>query len=285
MEISVQELGWGFVRTCFKLYQNSGIFVYLFLIAMFFLFLRKKAGWERPLGYFIILLFLTVFNPLISAKVVEKLNMSFEFYRFIWILPISVVIAYSLTFVLFDKERKAWIRYGFLCACLLLILFPGKTILAKGLEQAENLYKIPKEVIQVCDIIKNDFDEQKKAGLYLPDERIRVAAEFEWIVLLNQYDPSIELTLTYGRVSSLRAIEDRDISELPVDLQVRRQIMHGMLDYEELGGTVFSDAINVSRTHYIIIRTDSQARPFVEGCSVLKISEISDYIVYRVIPY
>lgn len=284
MEIQIEELGMAFVKACFEQFQNGGVFIGLFLAAIAVLGIRRHRQWGMFLACFTILLFLTVFNPLLITGIVSKLHMDAEYYRFLWILPIAVVTAYGLTRLLFVRKKKL-LSYMILAVCLALLLFPGKTILGRELALADNLYKVPDELIEVCEVIKKDFEACQEEGIFYPEEQLRVAAEFEWIVLMNQYDPSIELTLTYEGVSQLRALEETEYSELPVSLQCRRRIMYGLLDGMDQEGTALSDAFNVSRTHYIVVREDSQALPLVEKCSYEKIAIVGAYCLYRMIPY
>lgn len=91
--IYLEELGLNFVKTCFTTYNGN-----IFLIGIFFaavlLFLFKSKNVEQYISIYTIFLFLTIFNPIPAQIVFGYFGMDEVYYRFFWLLPINIVIAY-----------------------------------------------------------------------------------------------------------------------------------------------------------------------------------------------
>ena len=100
MPIQITEAGVDFIRQCLQTYQGETWFLLLFAGAMLLLFWLKDPE-SRTLRlllwpYFTVLV-CTVYNILIMQVFIRKLNLSGEYYRFFWLLPLGIVIPYVCT--------------------------------------------------------------------------------------------------------------------------------------------------------------------------------------------
>ena len=135
MDISVQEWGLSFVLENFKRFQGEGVFLLLWSISLLLFVLCVKKGWKKGLIFYFIGLFLTVFNPIFATPVVQILGTDDEYYRLIWLLPITIMIAWMVTFIT-EKGKKTVVWLALCMVCAVAVAIPGKSILAKGLQPA-----------------------------------------------------------------------------------------------------------------------------------------------------
>lgn len=194
MDIQVSDYGMGFVLECFRRFQGEGVFFLSFaLAALVFLRVAKKEE-RRSAGSYFLLLAVSVYNPLAITFVIDKLRLADEYYRFLWLLPVTVLAAW-LGAWLVRRFSRPFVQAGVCVACMLLLAVPGKSILARGLMRAENLYKIPDEVIEISETL------HALSG----KEEVTVYVDFDLAVLFNQYDPSCRMVMSYGDVADFRS--------------------------------------------------------------------------------
>lgn len=134
--------------------------------------------------------FLVVFFCPLTAKIIIDVCIGKSVYwRMLWLLPAPLIIAAAGTkFVMHFEGRWKRLATGMLVAGC--IVFSGTCVYAPGSTpyvKAQNLNKIPQEVVSVCRQIR-DF-----AG----DQEVCVTSPYEFNVYIRQYDASIGQT--FGR--------------------------------------------------------------------------------------
>ena len=79
----------------FRDYMGTGMIVIWYLIALLYLWMKEKRRYMRILFiYMPVVLLVLYFNPLF-AQLVYKVTGDEVYYRILWLLPITVVIAYT----------------------------------------------------------------------------------------------------------------------------------------------------------------------------------------------
>ena len=75
------------------------------------------------------------------------------YYRVLWLIPMYVVIGYAACKLIFSLKNVVWQRVG-LVATLVVVMLSGSIVYANQyMSRAENLYHIPQDAIDVCDVI------------------------------------------------------------------------------------------------------------------------------------
>lgn len=233
----------------FQKYGGNGLIVSWFLVAWFYLLLKEKKKQNRIIFVYmpacILLLF---FNPLFYRIFVD-ITEDAIYFRFLWILPISVVIAYSVISLVNGLKGKKKIIFGVIASGIIMI--SGKLVYTNPLfERADNLYHVPWEVVEICDTIKVEGRE--------------VMAVFprEFLLYVRQYSPYV--CMPYGR----EAFEDGDSFFWLMEQDV--------IDAEELA--------LVSKEHgchYVILNKAKMLIGSLEANDYIVIKEIGDYLLYR----
>ncbi|MEE3495026.1 MAG: hypothetical protein VZR06_07695 [Butyrivibrio sp.] len=110
-----------------------------------------------------------------------------EYYRLLWLIPQYIVLAYAACLILNKIKRDAVKRATFVIM-LLVIVFTGKYVYTEGvyMKKAENLYHIPQDVIDICELVAPE-DEEERVTVAFPEE-------LTWFV--RQYDSNI--LMPYG---------------------------------------------------------------------------------------
>ena len=167
--------------TIFKNYCGTGIFPLLFLAVVVYLLVTEKEKRIRVIlvessAVITILFFLPIFK-----MVMDKLDEG-TYYRLLWMLPMTIVIAYAGV-----KVFGRYHRIGFVVLAVLFILTGSCVYKNQYVSKAENRYHIPNNVIAICNEIMPAEDEERIWAVF-PDELIH---------FVRQY--SSEIQMPYGR--------------------------------------------------------------------------------------
>ena len=194
-------------------YWGNGFYAYLLVVAFvyFLVFGRKKERARTVMAYIAVVL--AVFFCPVTAYIIQKCIGRSVYWRVLWILPVVPLIAYAGT-CLIKKVGDSRIRqYAVLIVIAAVLAFCG-TGLNKGefYKKVQNVQKIPDEVVQICNLI----NEQKE-----DDEEIYLATDDKIASYVRVYDPSIKMP--YGRggkgasgKKAARWLHKQLVAEVPV---------------------------------------------------------------------
>ena len=170
--------------TLFREYMGTGLIVMWFLVSLVYLFLKEERKQIRILFVYVpIVLLLLFFNPWLSMLI--SVYMGDEiYYRILWLLPMTVVIAYACTMIygrLVGKKRSA-----FAVLAVFLTIASGKWIYSNTFfARAENLYHVPDSVVHICDAIE------------IPGREVTAVFPLDMVQYVRQYSPVV--CMPYGR--------------------------------------------------------------------------------------
>lgn len=168
-------------------YWGDGYVQYLLLIAVIYLLLRKRQNRSirLVLPYLFVILFL--FLCPLTAKIIQACIGQDVYWRVLWLLPATSVIALACSEFLHIRRSKA-ARYLTVLLFAVTIVISGKNLLDSGSYiKVHNYQKVPDEVAHVCNIIRED------AG----DTKVRLVTDENLSPYIRVYDPSINMP--YGR--------------------------------------------------------------------------------------
>ena len=270
MDVNATELGNAFVKTCFGNYQGTGWFLYLTALCFLFLLLQKKEEWRTFFGLYGGFLLLAVFNPFVIWRVVALLGLDDEYYRFLWLIPVVPTLAYTGARLTGQAEKKWGKKIGGLALAGITCLFlaAGTPFFSRSLSLAENIYKIPDEVIEICEIIRADC----------PKEEPCVAADFDLDVLINQYAPDLNLILSYRAIADIRALEAQGdyIDEAP------SRLYHVLIEETPHDEGYLIYALSEGNVDYIVTHRGTPVREYILASQCRLIAELDEYCIFRV---
>lgn len=167
----------------FKAYNGTGYYCILFIAALLYLWFTEEDKHIRILlvitpSIIQILFFIPYFYMLYN--VLDEGT----YYRILWLLPMTLVIAYSACRVI-----GTHLRLGVAVVGVILALSGTFVYSSANISRAENAYNLPQEVIDICDMVKPEEGKE------------RVWAAFPPILVhyVRQYTTTIQLP--FGRDS------------------------------------------------------------------------------------
>jgi len=236
----------------FKLYNGTGYYCILFIISLLYLwFIEKDRRIRALLVYTPTAIQILFFIPCFYM-IYNKLDEG-TYYRILWLLPMSVVIAYAGC-----KLIGVHTQIGLALLSVILIMSGTYVYSSVYMSKAENEYHLPQEVIDICDMIKPEEGRERVWAVVPPD-----MAHF-----VRQYTTRIQLA--YGRDSMVAAWlkEENAMYDLYAE---------NVMDLEKLSETSVDYYCN-----YIILEKDrvlTNGTP--EDYEMIKIGETLHYDVYR----
>lgn len=241
----------------FRKYMGTGLIVIWFLLAIIYLLVNEKRKYIRILFVYmpVILLFL-FFNPLFAKLFIGILGDEI-YYRFLWLLPITPMLAYACVGVCEKvKESRGKGAAGVLALCMAVIVaFSGSFIYNnRFFYKAENQYHMPDSVVHICDAI------------IIPGREVMAAFPPELVQFVRQYSPLVRMP--YGRESIVgQWSEDSEIYDL---------MMAEEIDLEAL-----NQAVLERDCHYVILHSDRKVNGNFADCKWELYCETDGYFVYR----
>lgn len=208
----------------------------------------------------VVLIFIN--NPLSIYYIVDKGLMAYNRYvRLYWLLPIAFVLAF-LCVKLVTKAKK-WRRIAVALICSGIIIYTGRYMFTEeSFFKMTNLYKIPDDVIEICDFIEEDvrFANQKL-------EEIRIVVPSDYSNYICQYNGNIKLL--YGRYS--------DYSPFYSIAENMRKLMES----PELDVQAICVGAHESECDYIIIDANKPKKGRFIKYDYEKLIETEDYVIYK----
>lgn len=168
----------------FREYMGTGLIMIWFLVCLVYLFVKEEKKQIRILFLYVpVVLLLIFFNPLFGTLMDNYLGDEI-YYRILWILPVTVVIAYTGVRIYAGLAGKK--RGVFSIFVVFMIIMSGSWIYANPFfSKAENLYHVPESVVHICDAIE------------IPGREVTAVFPLDMVQYVRQYSPVI--CMPYGR--------------------------------------------------------------------------------------
>ena len=169
------------ILTVFQKYTGSGFLTILFLFTLIYLWVSEKNSTVRAILVYGTSVLQTLFFMPLFYYGYQLLDQG-TYYRVLWTLPMSITIAYG--------GVKILCRYpiGSVAVGIIVIVISGKYVYSNpNISKAENLYHIPQETVDICEMIMPGEDEERVTGVF-PDSLVH---------FVRQYSTRIQLA--YGR--------------------------------------------------------------------------------------
>lgn len=267
--LNVVEQGFYYLRACLDLYTDHCAFIVLFFFGALLLCVTGTETEKRIFLPGTVLLLLTVYNPLSPVLLMRFFDVNSEYYRFFWITPVVVLLPYlSVRTISGAKSLQGRVLLGILFISL--FFFSGRFLYADGYEKAENLYKMPTELIRISELIHADSDaEYPKAFL-----------EFEYNMQMRQYDPKILLTIDREEYLfaasydySQEMIEDPD--------HPQNALLAGLVKNQEVDADALAQALEQTHTEYVVLSQDSPRLKLLKEAGLREIAKTQTRVIYK----
>ncbi len=244
---------WNEVSGLFRDYMGSGLMVIWFLLSALYLFLKEKRKPVRILFLYVpIVVLLLFFNPLF-ATVVYRLAGTEIYYRILWLIPYTVVVAYTAVEIYGSLQAKK--KVIFALGATVMFLVSGSYIYSSPLfSKAENWYHMPQSVVDICDAIEVEGRE------------VRAVFPAELIQYVRQY--SAVTCMPYGR-------------EILVERWGNQDALYDLMEAEVVNAEALATQARARECHYIILSEEKEVDGALQDYEYAEFGRMQGYVVYK----
>ncbi len=166
---------WNEIMTLFRNYSGNGFAIALFVLSFFYLLFTEKDRTRRIILLYLSAITLTFFFCPLYAKAVYSYLDGETYYRILWLVPMTAVIAYAGV-CLTERWTKKWKRgLAFVAACGLIIGTGDYVYDNPYFMPAENRFHVPQTVALVCDAI---IVEGREVKAVFPSEMLSYVRQY-----------------------------------------------------------------------------------------------------------
>lgn len=244
---------WNMIVTLYREYIGSGMIAGLFLVAVIYLFITEKNKLTRILFLYMPILVLALYFFPPFARVVYAFVGDEIYYRMLWLLPVTPILAYAAVKILGScMGAKKWIVGIALCG---IVILSGSLVYRNPFfSKAENRYHVPQTVVDICDAIKVDGRE------------VMAAFPAELLLYVRQYSPYV--CMPYGR-------------EMLVERWNFHNELYTLMNAEELDAALIVESARARNCHYIIFQEEKNVRGRFEDYEYKLFDVVDGYVIYE----
>lgn len=254
---------WELNKQIFELFAANKWPIIVFVIITILLIIKSR---NIIIKYFYlypsVLILLFIINPIcVKILVASEFIAANRYVRLYWLFQIGAVIAYACTKLTKMADKKhTWLGKIILICLLSSMMVLGNYMFTKeNYESAASLYKLPKGVVEVTDLIRKDVEKNGKVMW-----EIKIAVPPSLCSYIRQYDGDVQLL--YGR----NIENDLNANE------VRRLMGEPTLDMQ--GIQYYS---REARCNYLVLEAERLSADIPEAHGFKLIDEIYGYAIYR----
>lgn len=267
--VNVFENGIGYMLRCLSLYTSGTGYFVMYLIALAVLI---ASATERDRKLFLLpglCGIVTIYNPFVPAVLEKLFDVSSEYYRLFWIAPVIVLVPYALT-TLIMRVKPGGERRFVTAVVIAAFVLGGNFVYADGIELAQNIYKIPDELIEISQIIHADSGSEYAKAFF----------EYDYNMEIRQYDP--KMLLAIDREQYLYAVNYTYTDDmLGEDSDPANRILAPLVRNIKIRKSRFTGALEETKTQYVILSKGHPQAPFVKKCGLYEIAQTDTHVIYK----
>ncbi len=246
---------WMMANEYFQSFMGTGLIVIWYLASTVYLFItEKRKPFRVMLLYVPLALLLLFFNPAVTWVVYHYVDTEI-YYRILWLLPVTVVIAFTVAEIYRKLQGKARVLFGIAAACLVMV--SGSYVYRDPLfTEAENIYHVPQSVVDICDTIEV---EGREVMAVFPEELL---------IYVRQYSPVV--CMPYGR-------------EVTVDRWNvgTENLLYDAMEAEVIDAQVLTGLAREKLCAYIILPEDKEVMGDLCDYAFEPFGSVDGYLIYK----
>lgn len=239
--------------TLFREYMGTGLIVIWFLLSLCYLCAREKRKPVRVLFVYVPVAVLALFfNPLFGGIVYQVVGDEI-YYRMLWLLPISLVIAFAAVDIYGRLKGKSQILWGVTAAVLIAV--SGSFIYNNPFfKKAQNQYHVPQSVVDICDAIKV---EGREVMAVFPADMLQYVRQYSGVVCMP-----------YGR-------------EMLVARWNHLNDLYDVMEAEVVDSSQLAELAREQGCVYIILPQDKEIKGHLKDYAFEVFDQIDGYLIYK----
>jgi hypothetical protein len=248
----------------FRLYNGDNWFLPLLVPAVLYLLWRSNKENRRNILLMILAALILVFNQLIF-KLSSHLMGSDTYYRFLWIIPVVLILAYVMVDLCVRQKSK--IAKALVIAASALVIWGGGTscIDSESFHWPNHIAYLHNDASQICDLILEDTDV----------EYPRVAVDE---TLINSMRLCSNRIINYIERRAYRMTELTDGASKSTKRQYRARLL---VNGERIKKKYTKGIVKKGVVHYIVIATAYEMDDYMIDCGYCVLGRSDSYTVYK----
>ena len=238
-----------------KLYSGNTTFMLMFALSLIYLWVFEKDKVKKAVLVFLSVTMLVLFVfPLFAHLFMEKLGESGTYYRFLWLVPTSIVSAYTVFHIL-DRFKNRWVKTGAFSFITVCVIIGGVFMYeAPAFYDAKNAYELPQCVV---DMVDDMVVADREYEAVFPDEILQYPRQYStYIVMPYGFE-----TLQFGH-----GLNDT----------IHNEMVKDTLDVKYL-----CNLCEGNHVHYIVINKNKTLNGRFEDNNYEYVGDYGDYLMYR----
>ena len=270
-DVFVEVSNLSYLKECLIRYSGRSAYLMLYFVALIFVALKGSKKEKQLFIPMSILLVITVYNPIFPIILNKFADINSEYYRFFWMTPIIVLVPFVATKLITElvKERSKSNTWALI---IIALIFVSSSVFMykNGIVFAENMYKIPNELIKVSEILHEDCeDEYPKAFL-----------EYEYNMQMRQYDPKILLTI--DREDYLYAVTNEYTYQMiDDDSHPQHRILAALFRYQDVEMHRLKDALEQTKTEYVVLTKGSTMIDALKAGGLSVVASTENHVILK----
>ena len=267
--INVFENGIGYLGKCLSLYLGNCAYLLLFLCGIIYIIVKGNKEQREIFVPGAVLMLLTVYNPLFPVVIDKFFDISSEYYRFFWMTPVIVLVPFVAS-NLIDGAGSKIEKMTVIVFLIITVVFAGNFVYENGISLADNIYKIPDELIEIDKIIHSDTSEEYPKAFF----------EYEYNMEIRQYDP--KMLLTIDREEYIYAVNYSYTDEMINDDEVpTNRILASLVRNQDVDAMRFKDALEATKTEYVVVTAGHYRIPMLKEAGLRLIGSTGGHEIYK----
>ncbi len=234
-----------------KSHMGTGLVTVLFVLSLFYVAVTEKDRAKRLFFLYVPVFILAFFLCPVSYRIYGRISESVTYYRLLWLIPVTPVIAYAAVCVC--SGLKGFKQNLCIAGVAVLIATSGRLMYNDVyMVRAANMYHMPQYVVDICDEI------------HIEGREVMALVPTEFWQFIRQYDPCVKIP--YGRQYLMNVYQEPDDLRDAMNAEVR--------DPHEIGLLATHRGV-----HYIVVPQNERFETAPYGYEYYK--TIDGYVMYK----
>lgn len=252
------------VLETFRTFGGNTAFCILSLLAFVVIGCMMKEKYRKYYLCSAVLLVLLCYNEL-AHKVILKMGGGDTYYRFFWILCMTIMISMSMCYIWKCYAETKVKKWFILLLLLAICIFGGNTYIQKeAFALPSNVYKIPDEMIIISNVIHEDANTEGE---------IQVLGDYGVMQCMRQYDASLCLTLGIDTYRGLIPMDEQQTAMCEVVVNK---------NFQNVNHKDFQHALKEYNVQYIVVVYSEDLDSYLTECGMRGVCPVGLYGIYGV---